>query len=367
MSTLGCIKSNESWDVLESSKLSSLNFKRNDMGLHFLQSLWWPPLHRPCLGAATEMPRAPHEREKRKASYTASILRRHAAIATLTLAYAATTSTTRPQNRKPNLPPGIATTATQPSEYNIATAKTPHQLHKAASAFVQAYWDATPDRVPKLLHDELVRSHYADMENRYSELVGARRLQSTLLVANERGAATAANDATAAGANDAAEVLALVGCEVAVVNLAEQKVLPRREGEALFRSRLTAMGARQRNEMRNAPLDELSRAVLPEAHQLFAVLSNLAVTRSHRRRGLARALCSEVEAVAAQWRSAGELLLLQVEEANMPARELYERLGFEEQWADEDATATRIAIDDDGTPSLMTVPTTLICMGKPIQ
>lgn len=224
----------------------------------------------------------------------------------------------------------------------IERARTDEQLRAAASAFANAFWGEQHTS----LDASLARLHYADMEERYGELVGTRRLSSTLLLARDQVGA----------------ILGLAGCELAVVDMPKRSVLSRKRGEALFKEGLSAMGARQRNELRKAPLSELARALLPAGAQVMPVLSNLAVLPAGRRKGLGRMLCNEIEAVASGWIDAGAestQLLLQVEAQNSPARSLYNSLGFSELWTNENAAASQIV---DG--ELITGTTTLITMGK---
>ena len=228
-------------------------------------------------------------------------------------------------------------------------ANSPGRLKSAAQAFVKAYWDNGKQPLPKSLVKELTQQHYDDMQNRYADLVGARRLQSRLILGMDESVDQ--------------NILGMVGCEMALIDVAGEQVLSRRKGEAMFKDRLNSMGAIQRNKLRRAPLSELTAALFPGNYHLAAVLSNLAISPNYRRRGLAKSLCSQVESVAESWSDVGGRLLLQVEAMNIPAMELYASLGFEELWRDEESSATRVVVQGE-SPCIVSVPTTLICMGK---
>lgn len=226
----------------------------------------------------------------------------------------------------------------------VTPAKTAEDLRQAAQAFAVAFWgDEVSD---ESLRSELVRQHQRDMDERYGELVGARRLSSRLLVARD----------------ESGGILGLVGCELAVVDASKCCVFPRKRGEAIFNDALAAMGGRQRNELRKASLPVLAEALLPASACVMPVLSNLAVLPAGRRKGLGRKLCTEVEAVVRGWteREGQPMqLLLQVEANNEPARALYSSLGFSELWTQSDAEASKIV---EGRLTAGT--TTLITMAK---
>ena len=93
---------------------------------------------------------------------------------------------------------------------------------------------------------------------------------------------------------------------------------------------------------------------------LGPVMSNLAVDRKYRRRGLAERLVGYVENMAEnEW--GYDVCYLYVEERNMPARRLYEKLGYRALWTDDTATTLLPSRGDGG---LINVGTTVVCMKK---
>lgn len=109
----------------------------------------------------------------------------------------------------------------------------------------------------------------------------------------------------------------------------------------------------------------LAQRLLPAGACVLPVLSNLAVLPAGRRKGIARALCTEMEAVARSWvedYGGTTQLLLQVEAKNLVARTLYASMGFSDVWTEEDAPASQV-VDGDLTRGR----TTLIAMAKPLE
>jgi len=234
------------------------------------------------------------------------------------------------------------------ASYEISKAKgNEKELSEAAAFFVESFWKAgtTTDalELSGLERKQLVQQQTADMEARYGDLVGARRLQSSLFVARDADGA----------------IGGIVGVEAAMVDMVEQQVLTRAAGEALFANEFASMGARERSIYRKMPLDELCEELLPE-YKIFGLLANLAVAPSSRRTGLARQLCERCDEATAGWDLPA--ISLQVEECNAAARGLYEAVGYTEIFRDEKNAALRLNPDSDEL--LTTVPSPLITMAK---
>ena len=122
------------------------------------------------------------------------------------------------------------------------------------------------------------------------------------------------------------------------------------------------MGARERNQYRKMGAAELTSELFPE-YQVYALLANLAVAPATRGTGLGRALCEQCEEAARDWGLAA--VMLQVEEANEPARGLYESVGYQLVHRNEAAGALRVQPGAGATDGLLkTEPSTLLLMGK---
>lgn len=91
----------------------------------------------------------------------------------------------------------------------------------------------------------------------------------------------------------------------------------------------------------------------------YPLMSNLAVSRKYRRKGIAEKLVKEAERVARkEW--GYNLVFLYVEERNIPAVKLYQKLGYRKTWVDKDATT--LLPKPNGR--LSNEATTILCMKK---
>lgn len=89
------------------------------------------------------------------------------------------------------------------------------------------------------------------------------------------------------------------------------------------------------------------------------LMSNLAVGRQFRRRGIAELLVKATEDIALKEWGYKECYLY-VEKRNIPALKLYKKLGYQVQWEDENATT--LVPTTQG--SVVTRPTVILCMRK---
>ncbi len=89
------------------------------------------------------------------------------------------------------------------------------------------------------------------------------------------------------------------------------------------------------------------------------LMSNLAVGKNYRRRGLAEDIVRATEDVAYK-RWGYDECYLYVEKENSAAVRLYKKLGYVEQW--EDCTATTLIPTERG--NVVSRPTTIVCMKK---
>ncbi len=89
------------------------------------------------------------------------------------------------------------------------------------------------------------------------------------------------------------------------------------------------------------------------------LMSNLAVGKKFRRKGLAEDLVTAAEELALKEWGYDECYLY-VEKRNSPALKLYKKLGYKVQW--EDDTATTLVPTDAG--NIVSKPTIIICMKK---
>ena len=111
-------------------------------------------------------------------------------------------------------------------------------------------------------------------------------------------------------------------------------------------------------EVERIPTDSLNGPIQARA----PLMSNLAVSRQYRRRGLAEKLVEQVEdLVRKKW--GYQECFLYVEERNRPAIKLYQKLGYNKLWRD--ASAKTLMPTQSG--SLQTENTVIVCMKKNLR
>lgn len=89
------------------------------------------------------------------------------------------------------------------------------------------------------------------------------------------------------------------------------------------------------------------------------LMSNLAVGRNFRRKGIAEKLVAEVERMV-QYEWGFNDCYLYVEERNKPAVKLYQKLGYKKLWVDRDATTLLPSTNG----KLQNSSTNIVCMRK---
>lgn len=150
--------------------------------------------------------------------------------------------------------------------------------------------------MPRQQRKELLELEAKDLRNRYEEKVGAGRLPSTLILAEEDQ-----------------EIIGSVGLDCQIRN--------KKQG-------------RLRNLSVNDSLDDF---LGQDSHEeVCVVLANLAVRKDKRGRGLARNLLAFAEEQTLAW--GYQDLYLLVNSMNSPAQALYKSSGFKEMFRNENAT-----------------------------
>jgi N-acetylglutamate synthase-like GNAT family acetyltransferase len=95
------------------------------------------------------------------------------------------------------------------------------------------------------------------------------------------------------------------------------------------------------------------------------LMSNLAVSRNYRRRGIAESMVKAAENyIRNTWPDEyNQSLYLYVERRNTRAIQLYQKLGYRRMW--QDGNAQTLLPMENG--NLQSVPTVLVCMKKNLQ
>ncbi len=90
------------------------------------------------------------------------------------------------------------------------------------------------------------------------------------------------------------------------------------------------------------------------------LMSNLAISKQYRRRGLAEELVKSAESIARKEWGYDECYLY-VEKRNVPAIKLYNKMGYKTLWEDENASTLIPSVDGRG---VVNGKTTIVCMKK---
>ncbi|VEU40453.1 unnamed protein product [Pseudo-nitzschia multistriata] len=190
-------------------------------------------------------------------------------------------------------------------------------LNAAGAFLVDSFWLGSDHH--KLKKDvemstdarmNLIIEQAADLQEKYGERMGRRSAKACVV-----------------GALDE-ETKELVGLATLKETLMmNTEILEPEKAEAIAKNAVAALGPKQRREYKNAPIAKIAEELLSPDTKAVCVLSNLAVGKKARRRGVAQALCDELDALANDW-NFDEIHLL-VESENTAARTLYEKkLGY---------------------------------------
>jgi len=223
-----------------------------------------------------------------------------------------------PEDDAVSSPPSISKSDTEvmvedvPPAVQLVISDSEGFLNAVGSFLVDSFWlgsdhhmlkedvEMTPDARMNLIIEQA-----ADLQEKYGERMG-RRLANACVV----------------GALDE-ETKELVGVatlkETLMIN---NNAVESEQAEAIAKNAVAGLGPKQRREYKNAPISKIAEELLSPDTKAVCVLSNLAVGKKARRKGVARALCDEIEALADDW-GFGEVHLL-VESGNKAARTLYE-------------------------------------------
>ena len=208
-------------------------------------------------------------------------------------------------------------------------------IQQAAAFMFDAFWigDTRVQQGSGSLSEgtksNLVNEQAQDFTAKYGERMGKRLLESCLVVAADA---------------DSRETLGLVSLEVSLLDRNQQDIMPNDAAESLLKNTVASLGPKQRREYKDSTAVEIANDLLPTEQEAVCCLSNLAISPSARRRGIAMKLCADAEELAK-----GEdfdMMYLKVEKDNEPALRLYQdKLGYEQVFLQERAPAMRLDLD----------------------
>jgi ribosomal protein S18 acetylase RimI-like enzyme len=222
-------------------------------------------------------------------------------------------------------------------------------IQLAAAFMVDAFWLNSPqglvldESVSDSTKKSLIQHQVDDLLEKYGERMGKRSLDTLLIQAVD---------------SSTKEILGLVGLEVSLLNKDIGDTLSTTKSDNLLKDAVASLGPKDRRLYKGATVQQVATELLPPELEAVAVLSNLVVSPTARRRGIAQLLCAQVEGVAsAEW--GYPTLYLRVEQDNSAARMLYEtKLGFSEQYILPGAMGVRI---QDGSFSVIQADTLVLC------
>lgn len=175
----------------------------------------------------------------------------------------------------------------------------------------------------------MIKEQDNDLTETYGEIMGKRTLKSSLLTAEDDGG-----------------LLGLVGIEARLYNKSNEQLLTAEKSQFMLKNAVSSLGPKQRREYKDSSASELVRELLPPELELVCCLSNLSVSPTSRRRGVAVRLCQEAENVSSNaW--GFDQMYLKVEKDNDAAVRLYEeKLGYEFVASDASAVGLRVDVND---------------------
>jgi GNAT superfamily N-acetyltransferase len=156
----------------------------------------------------------------------------------------------------------------------------------------------------------LIVKQCADLQEKYGERLGRRLSKSCVMGALDK---------------QTKEMIGVATLKETLLIMND--IVEPEKAEIIAQSAVARMSPKQRREYRNADVSVIATELLSPDTKAVCVLSNLAVSRKARRRGIGTVLCEEIEALARDWGYKSVYLL--VEHENKAARQLYEdKLGY---------------------------------------
>jgi ribosomal protein S18 acetylase RimI-like enzyme len=236
-------------------------------------------------------------------------------------------------------------------------------IENAAKFMVDSFWlqspqqlvqDSDSSNISESAKASLINTQADDLMNKYGERMGRRKLDSFLLAAFDGGD-------TMDGASSSLEhVQGLVTIEVRLLDRQED-ILSADASERMLTQAVASLGPKQRREFKDSSVIDIANQLLPPDITAVCSLSNLCVSPSARRKGLAVKLCREAERLAKE-KLGFTQMYLRVEASNEAAKRLYEeKLGYECVYDIESASALRV---DGNAGTFVEIESDIVVMNK---
>ena len=242
-------------------------------------------------------------------------------------------------------------------------------IENAAKFMVDSFWLQSPQQLIQdgrdtselldMAKSSLIQIQAEDLESKYGERMGKRKLDALILAAMDNGNI---NDAQSSSSS-LPSILGMATLEVRLMDR-QQDFLSIEAWERLLTQAVASLGPKQRREYKDASVIDIANQLLSPDITAVCTLSNLCVSPMARRRGLAAKLCIEVERIAKEVLGFSDIYL-RVELANMAAKKLYEeKLGYESVFNIDSTTTLRV---DANAGSFVEVDTDMVVMRKKLR
>ena len=199
---------------------------------------------------------------------------------------------------------------------------TDEAIERSAKFIVDNFWLSSPQQlllddtsaadIPESSYLSLCNVQFADLQEKYGERLTRRKLDALMIAALD----------------DGGDLAGIVTLEVAVMDTQTKELMSPSTSEFRITQAVASLGPKQRREFKNAHVIDIANELLPPTQTAVVTLSNLCVSPTVRRKGIAAQLCGEAERMTRD--SLGySALHLRVESSNEAAKRLYEKIGYD--------------------------------------
>lgn len=233
-------------------------------------------------------------------------------------------------------------------------------IYKAAEFMVDAFWLKSPqslsenpniNSISDTTRSSLINIQTNDLVNKYGERLGRRKLDALMLVALDEGDSFFQTE----------DILGLITVEVRLLDALSKEIMNADKSEQMLTNAIVSLGPKQRREYKDRSVRDIAMELLPPEISAVCSFSNLCVSPSARRRGVAAKLCTEAEAVGKKL--GFDEMHLCVQAQNEAASRLYkEKLGYKTQFE----TNSKSLCLDGNTGKFVDFETDIIIMKKKI-
>lgn len=195
-------------------------------------------------------------------------------------------------------------------------------IQAGAKFIVDNFWLSSPQQlllddqsaadIPDSSYMSLRNVQFSDLQEKYGERLTQRKLDALMIAALDEGD----------------DLAGMVTLEVVVMDTQTKELMSASTSEFRITQSVASLGPKQRREFKNAHVIDIANELLPPTQTAVVTLSNLCVSPTSRRKGIAAQLCGEAERITRE--SLGySALHLRVESSNEAAKRLYEKLGYD--------------------------------------